>query len=296
MENQKEDFEYTEYERCAKIKNVLAEYGEENFAMSYSGGKDSNIMHTLIDLACPDNKIPRVYVNTGIELVAVRKFVEEKAKTDSRIHIIQPQRSIRETLEKYGYPFKSKDHSNKVYTYYNYGMRDSIRKYVDHIGKFYEKKGCPEILKYQFTSENKLLISDKCCYEMKEKPLALWQKNMGRQIAIIGVRRAEGGRRKTAVCLAFDKDKLKAFQPLAPVSNEFEDYMIKKYDIKLPEVYYPPFNFDRTGCKGCPFNIQIQYELDTMEKLLPQERKQCEIIWKPVYDEYRRIGYRLKKE
>lgn len=26
------------------------------------------------------------------------------------------------------------------------------------------------------------------------------------------------------------------------------------------------------------------------------EYKQCEIIWKPVYDEYRRIGYRLKKE
>ena len=31
-----------------------------------------------------------------------------------------------------------------------------------------------------------------------------------------------------------------------------------------------------------------------MEKLLPNERKQCEIIWKPVYEEYRRIGYRLK--
>ena len=72
--------------------------------------------------------------------------------------------------------------------------------------------------------------------------------------------------------------------------------LIKKYDIKLPEVYYPPFNFDRTGCKGCPFNIQIQHELDIMDKLLPQERKQCEIIWKPVYDEYRRIGYRLKKD
>lgn len=32
-----------------------------------------------------------------------------------------------------------------------------------------------------------------------------------------------------------------------------------------------------------------------MEKLLPNERKACEIIWKPVYDEYRRIGYRLNK-
>ena len=32
-----------------------------------------------------------------------------------------------------------------------------------------------------------------------------------------------------------------------------------------------------------------------MEKLLPIEKKQCEIIWKPVYEEYRKVGYRLKR-
>ena len=33
-----------------------------------------------------------------------------------------------------------------------------------------------------------------------------------------------------------------------------------------------------------------------MELYLPAERKQCEIIWKPIYDEYRRIGYRLNQD
>lgn len=33
-----------------------------------------------------------------------------------------------------------------------------------------------------------------------------------------------------------------------------------------------------------------------MKKYLPDEYKQCEMLWKPVYDEYRRIGYRLKKK
>lgn len=28
---------------------------------------------------------------------------------------------------------------------------------------------------------------------------------------------------------------------------------------------------------------------------MPNERKQCEYIWQPVYAEYRRLGYRLKK-
>ena len=33
-----------------------------------------------------------------------------------------------------------------------------------------------------------------------------------------------------------------------------------------------------------------------MKQHLPNEYKQCEIIWKPVYDEYRRINFRLKSD
>ena len=28
---------------------------------------------------------------------------------------------------------------------------------------------------------------------------------------------------------------------------------------------------------------------------MPAEYKQCEYLWKPVYDDYRRLGYRLRK-
>ena len=33
-----------------------------------------------------------------------------------------------------------------------------------------------------------------------------------------------------------------------------------------------------------------------MERLLPIDYNRCEHLWKPVYDEYRRIGYRLRKK
>ena len=39
----------------------------------------------------------------------------------------------------------------------------------------------------------------------------------------------------------------------------------------------------------------LQKYLDTLGELLPSEIKRAEVIWKPVYDEYRRLGYRLKK-
>lgn len=102
-----------------------------------------------------------------------------------------------------------------------------------------------------------------------------------------------GGSRGKAKCLAFADGKLRNFHPLIPVSDEWEDWVIETYNVKICDIYKPPYNFTRTGCKGCPFALHLQNELDTLEKFFPNERKQCEYIWKPVYDEYRRIGYRL---
>ena len=82
---------------------------------------------------------------------------------------------------------------------------------------------------------------------------------------------------------------------MAPLNPDFEKWYIETRNIKLCELYYPPYNFLGTGCKGCPFNPNLEEDLFTLGQLLPNERKQCEYIWKPVYDEYRRIGYRLSK-
>jgi 3'-phosphoadenosine 5'-phosphosulfate sulfotransferase (PAPS reductase)/FAD synthetase len=78
------------------------------------------------------------------------------------------------------------------------------------------------------------------------------------------------------------------------MSKDWEEWFISTYNIKICDIYYPPYNFVRTGCKGCPFALYLQEELDTLEKFFPNEKKQCELIWAPVYAEYRRLGYRLK--
>ena len=158
------------------------------------------------------------------------------------------------------------------------------------------KKVVPNILKYQFSKDFTMKISDQCCMEFKEKPLAQWQKENKKPIKILGLMREEGGRRNRVDCIIKKGNKVAVFSPLAKVSKEWEDWFIKEYNIQLCELYYPPYNFQRTGCKGCPYAIHIEDELRYLEKYLPSERKQCEYIWQPVYDEYRRIGYRLKQE
>lgn len=294
--------EFILYDRLEVIKTTIQKYGEENFYLSFSGGKDSTVVHHLLDMALPNNLIPRVYSNTGIEYISMVKFVRSLADKDERIRIIAPTKNIKKVLEEDGYPFKSKKHSSILETYQKYKTtegRIGIQHYL-HISNdgvnWSPLASCPDKLRYQFSPEYTLKISDKCCQRMKEEPLIKWQRENNKKIAILGLMAEEGGRRAFAKCTVYTNGKLKAFQPLAKVTHEWEKWFIDKYNIQLCELYYPPFNFVRTGCKGCPFARDLQEELDTIGKFFPNERKQCEIIWKPVYDEYRRIGYRLKKE
>ena len=156
---------------------------------------------------------------------------------------------------------------------------------------------CPKSLVYQIKDGLDFKCSDKCCYKLKKEPAHKYQLESGKSITITGMRKDEGGNRNNLNCVVTDKDgKAIKFHPLAVVSDEWEDWFIKSHNIDLCKLYLPPFNFRRTGCKGCPFSLDLQDQLDVMEKLLPVEKKQCEMIWKPIYDEYRRINYRLKSQ
>ena len=66
-------------DRIAKIKSINELYDLENNAyISFSGGKDSTVLSHLVDEALPNNKIPRVFINTGIEYKLLVAFVERE--------------------------------------------------------------------------------------------------------------------------------------------------------------------------------------------------------------------------
>lgn len=287
------DNELMLYDRLEVIRATINKYGEENFYISYSGGKDSTVLSELIDLALPNNRIPRVFINTGIEYKAIVEYVKERAENDGRFVLVAPTKNIRQTLQDKGYPFKSKEHSVMLYEWQKgHTSTAKMGKYLNGEGKF----TCPKILKYQFTENFALKVSALCCNELKKKPAKEYAKQTGRKVSITGMMRTEGGERTTLNCVLLDKKrKIKKFNPMAVVTNEWEEWFIAKQGIILCKLYYEPYNFVRTGCKGCPYALTLQEQLTTMSKYMPDEREQCEIIWKPVYDEYRRLGYRLDK-
>ena len=284
-------------DRLQKIRQIINQYGEENFYISFSGGKDSTVLSKLVDMAIPSNNIPRVYADTGIELNMIRDFVCSMAEWDWRVKIIKPSTPIIPMLEAEGYPFKSKVFSRYIDRFRRIGYTKSVLVFVGRGSKTWGSRySCPSKLQYLFSQDYwyDFPISAKCCDRLKKDNFHKYSKFSGRKYGISGIMRSEGGGRDKAECLVFSNKKLIRFQPMSILTKDWEEWFIEKYNDEICDIYKEPYNFPRTGCKGCPFAIQLQHELDVLQEHFPAERKQCEIIWKPVYDEYRRIGYRLK--
>ena len=186
------DNEFLLQDRIQKIRQIVTQYGIDNFFISFSGGKDSVVLSALVDMAFSENKIPRVYANTGIELNMIKDFVLRLQEHDPRIVIIKPSVPIKQMLERDGYPFKSKKHAKKLGTYQRCGMTDTAYHYL-HPKEGEETFGFPEKLKYQFTPEFKLKVDYLCCVNLKEKPLVEWGKENGKPYSIVGIMKDEGG-------------------------------------------------------------------------------------------------------
>lgn len=287
------EFEFQLFDRIEKIKQINEQYNLlDNAYLSFSGGKDSTVLHYLLDAALPNNNIPRIYLNTGIEYNDVRKFVVELSMKDPRIIVVNSNVNIKGMLEKKGYPFKSKEHAKKIGLYQCGSTCKGVNNYLD-IDRETRYK-CPKILRCQLSLYYPLKISDKCCHELKKKVAQGYEKENNKSIVLTGMRNEEGGQRASIGCIVTKGEKLKKFHPLLPLNEDWLDFFIEKYNIKLCKLYYPPYNFKRTGCKGCPFSLDLQSQLQTMYELMPNEYYQTIKIWKPVYDEYIRLGYRLK--
>ena len=156
-----EDYEFTLEDREAKYQAINDQYDlETNGYISFSGGLDSMVNHVLCDFSIPNNKIPRVYFNTGIEYKAMLDFVKSLAAKDDRFIIINSRVNIKQMLNENGYPFKSKQHSHnwQVYNNNNNTELDKQIKYLkDNPDKQYDfdyihnlPKGIKTTIKYIF--------------------------------------------------------------------------------------------------------------------------------------------------
>lgn len=103
-----------------RIKEWVDEFGIDGVYVSFSGGKDSTVLLTICRELYPDMKA--VFVDTGLEYPEIRDFV----KTWDNVDWIKPKMNFKQVIEKYGYPFISKEVAECV---------EGARKYLTAIAE-----------------------------------------------------------------------------------------------------------------------------------------------------------------
>ena len=91
-----------------RISEWVEYFGEDGVYVSFSGGKDSTVLLDLVRNSYPE--IPAVFVDTGLEYPEIREFV----RTFENVVWLKPKMNFRQVIEKYGYPFFSKEISECI--------------------------------------------------------------------------------------------------------------------------------------------------------------------------------------
>lgn len=98
-----------------RVDDWIDQWGEDRVYISYSAGKDSTVLMHLIRRRYPN--ILGAFVNTGLEYPEVVKF----AMRYENVQVLRPKMNFLQVIERYGYPFFSKETSDCI---------DSTRKYL----------------------------------------------------------------------------------------------------------------------------------------------------------------------
>lgn len=236
-----------------RIKEWVEEFGLDGVYVSYSGGKDSEVLLDISRSLYPN--IKAVFVNTGQEFPETIKQVLMRKKQGYNIDIVSPTMTFREVVDRYGYPVISKEQSQYIYQY-----RTAKSEKTKHTRLNGNNWGMGKISeKWKYLIEEDFKISDKCCDTLKKKPVKLFEKETGRK-PILGNMASESSQRKriylSTGCNSFDGKRQKS-QPLGFWKDEDIWEYIKEFNLEINEMY-TKHNRKRTGCYGCLFGCHIE--------------------------------------
>ena len=103
-----------------RIREWVNHWGLDEVYVSFSGGKDSTVLLTIAREMYPS--IKAVFIDTGLEYPEIRDFV----RTWDNVDWVKPKMNFKQVIEKYGYPFISKEVSECVY---------GARKYLTYVAE-----------------------------------------------------------------------------------------------------------------------------------------------------------------
>lgn len=272
-----------------RIRDVYKQT-DGNVYLSFSGGKDSTIVLSLIkDIGL---NIPAVFSDTGLELAAIKDFVKwVKDNYYNNVIIIKPEKSYNEVI-KDGKPFLSKMKSTAIKYYQkNPKCKTALELYNEEYVKSHRIRLANK--DFHILHENfNIKISDNCCYDMKKRPFEIYVEFSGARGSITGIRAYEGGQRAFNYdrniklgknpCTEIKKGGFIQKSPIIDWTDEMCELYIKNHNVPLSKAY-TEYGLKRTGCYLCPYDRDLEKRLEILYKYEPNKYKAALYYMQDVY-------------
>lgn len=300
LENAEKTKNLTIYDSFVKLHSKIE--SNKNILCFVSGGADSDIMIDMISKIDRQKKVKFIFFDTGIEYQATKEHLDYlEKKYDIKIERVKAVVPVPLGCRKHGVPFWSKYVSERIERLQRHGFkwedrpfdelikeypkcRASLRWWCNDFAETVSKGGTPTKSKFNINHVNGLKeymvenpptfrISPKCCDGAKKKNAKVYLKAHGADLNMIGIRKSEGGIRSAAYKSCFDPAKEgESWDNYRPIfwyldgdRKQYEEF----YGVKHSDCYVL-YGLIRTGCAGCPFGKNFEYELEVIKQYEPK--------------------------
>lgn len=252
-----------------RIRQWVNEFGADGVYVSFSGGKDSTVLLRLVREMYPE--VEAVFVDTGLEYPEIRDFV----RTFENVTWLKPKMNFRAVIEKYGYPFISKEvaHSVRIASHFlknpelykdkkpipiqnpddEYRPYALIRLEGGLKAPNKDKRSMFNQTRWKFLIDAPFNISEKCCFVMKKEPLKDYHKETGKY-PFTAQMACESRMRRTQWlkhgCNMFDAEKPMS-NPMAFWTEQDVLEYIRTNNVKIAPVYGDVVYVGEDGMEYC---------------------------------------------
>lgn len=264
------------------IRRALRE--DTKWAISYSGGRDSTALSHIMVEHMGIKDIPHVMSNTRMEypetIKQVKNWYERLRDKGVECHTCFPDSRPNELWKRIGVPLWSKQIAYK----YRKFERSKSDKLPSHVPKELEAD-------FRKAKSMGLKITEKCCDELKKKPMAKWDKVNGIGGHFMGVRCAESRSRRLAwiqkgsLYQAVTHKNMWIANPLAFWTLENVEEWLSEHKI---EVLRPDTPTGGSGCVTCMFGCQSRASEGSKNNMQDLKERNPK-MWRAALDDW---GYR----
>lgn len=214
--------------------------------ISFSGGKDSNVLLHLVREVNPEVK--PVFVDTGIEYKEIIEF----NRLVKDIIIIKPKYSYEQIIKRHGYCVISKEVSFAIQQIRSSKSKLSKIKYLSHPDYKVANK-------WQFLIKAPFKISANCCYYLKKHPMLIYEKQTGFK-SFAGYKRSDSRLRN----LIKHTEVKRSFFPLLEWSEAQVWEYILMHNLNFVKLYEKEIS---SSCIPCLCGLQFDINPNKFERL-----------------------------